>query len=183
MNEILNLIVNAIFSGSLILLICLLLIKLFKVSIHPIKYKILINAVNYTLLLGSMLYLFMLIVYLYIGFFSGGEYEQFAVSDRLFGSYWWALWIFTFVPYAVLPQLLWSERFRQSIVGVSIVMIPWAVILLLKSLGNYQGFHFEWSHMIIDNLKDILLYLPILIAVYTVLTLRKKHSGVESTDL
>ena len=183
MNDTINLIINAIFSGSFALLICLLAINLFKINIHPTKDKILIKSVSYTLLLGSVLYLFMLILYLYIIFFSGGEYKQFAVSDRLFGSYWWAIWIFTFVPYGVLPQILWIKKFRQSIVGVSIVIIPWGTIFLLKSIGNYQGIHFEWKRMIIDNFKDTLVYLPILIIMYLILSRQQMQLEPTSTDL
>jgi len=51
---------------------------------------------------------------LFIAWYSGYIYEQFAFYNRVFGIYWWAYFGMMFCN-VVSPQLFWSRRIRRSI--------------------------------------------------------------------
>ncbi|MCS6927934.1 MAG: polysulfide reductase NrfD [Saprospiraceae bacterium] len=51
---------------------------------------------------------------LFIAWYSGYIYEQFAFYNRVFGIYWWAYFAMMFCN-VVSPQLFWSRRIRRSI--------------------------------------------------------------------
>ncbi len=51
---------------------------------------------------------------LFIAWYSGYIYEQFAFYNRVFGVYWWAYFGMMFCN-VVSPQLFWSRRIRRSI--------------------------------------------------------------------
>jgi len=188
MNEIINLIVRAIFNGSFVLLVCFLVVIFFKINIFPINYKILINSVGYTLLLGSILYIFKFVIEFYIGFFSGGEYEQYALSNRVVGPYWWVVWFSTLVPSVFLSQMLWIKRFKSSLIVISVILFTPRILSLFEGI-LFPDAKVEWSmhysawQITIDYVTGVLIYLPILAAVYMILLLRKRRLEVTSGNL
>ena len=58
----------------------------------------------------------------FIAWYSGNPYERYTFWHRLFGTYWyggWAMLVFN----AVVPQVFWFKKVRQSLVAVFIVSI------------------------------------------------------------
>jgi hypothetical protein len=51
---------------------------------------------------------------LFIAWYSGYIYEQFAFYNRVFGIYWWSYFGMMFCN-VVSPQLFWSKKIRRSI--------------------------------------------------------------------
>ncbi|MEX0966137.1 MAG: NrfD/PsrC family molybdoenzyme membrane anchor subunit [Bacteroidia bacterium] len=59
---------------------------------------------------------------LFIAWYSGYEYEQFAFINRVMGPYWWAYW--TMVSCNVItPQLFWSKYIRTNPTAIFIISI------------------------------------------------------------
>jgi Ni/Fe-hydrogenase subunit HybB-like protein len=51
---------------------------------------------------------------MFIAWYSGNDYEQFAFLNRAFGPYWWAYWIMISCN-VLIPQLFWFKKLRTSI--------------------------------------------------------------------
>ena len=52
---------------------------------------------------------------LFISWYSGVEYEHFALLNRATGPYWWAYWIMM-TANVISPQLLWIKKLRTNLV-------------------------------------------------------------------
>ncbi len=52
---------------------------------------------------------------LFISWYSGVEYEHFALINRATGPYWWAYWIMM-TANVISPQLLWIKKLRTNLV-------------------------------------------------------------------
>lgn len=50
---------------------------------------------------------------LFMAWYSGVEYEQYAFMNRAFGPYWWAYWIMMTCN-VITPQLFWFKKIRRS---------------------------------------------------------------------
>ncbi len=100
---------------------------------------------------------------LFIAWYSGSQYEQFAFNNRIFGPMGWAYGIMVFCN-VVVPQLLWFQRVRNSL-GLIFV------ITLLVNVGMW----FERFVIIVSSLaRDFLPsawsgYTPTLIELGTLL--------------
>jgi len=66
------------------------------------------------MLLTSMMVGYAYACEMFIAWYSGNEYEQFAFMNRAFGQYAWAYWIMVFCN-VVVPQLFWLKKLRRSI--------------------------------------------------------------------
>jgi hypothetical protein len=120
-------VVDAVFRGSLILIPVLFAIHLLKFGTTAINKPVLIRAANYMLLLGSVIPLFLLLTVLISACFAD-EYDRYTYLNRLFGPYWFAYWFFVFIPYGLLPQLLWLKRLRRSIIASFIIIMIWGLL-------------------------------------------------------
>ncbi len=58
----------------------------------------------------------------FMAWYSGNEYERFALINRAFGPYAWAYWIM-FSCNVFIPQLLWIRKLRRSIPMLFVVSI------------------------------------------------------------
>lgn len=58
----------------------------------------------------------------FIAWYSGVEYERYAFINRAFGPYAWAYWTMMTCN-VITPQLFWSRRIRNSLIGVFIISI------------------------------------------------------------
>jgi|GEM_PF-1441397 len=179
MSNILNSIVNAIFNGSFVLLICLSVVKPFKIDIHPTKYNLLIKSVSYTLLLGSVIYIGSLLRSIYGNILVGSKDERYSMISYWFGRYWFAPWLFFFM-YALLPQILWVRKFNQSLVNLTIVVLIWGALSLFIAFTSTHGYwQVEWKALIMQTL----IYLFLLSVMYLILSRRKRQSKPASTNL
>jgi len=59
---------------------------------------------------------------LFMAWYSGVEYEQYAFMNRATGPYWWAYWIMMSCN-VISPQLLWFKKLRRSLVFSFILSI------------------------------------------------------------
>ncbi|MFA8434505.1 MAG: NrfD/PsrC family molybdoenzyme membrane anchor subunit [Marinifilaceae bacterium] len=59
---------------------------------------------------------------LFIAWYSGVEYEQYAFLNRATGPYWWAYWIMMSCN-VISPQLLWIKKLRRNLVFTFILSI------------------------------------------------------------
>lgn len=166
METIFQFLVETIFHGAFILTLFLLIAKIFKVKIGSIESKKLIASISVTSLLGSLIYVTLFLTWLFGNIFSGGEYVQYTVSNRPFGPYWWAFWVFLFLPYWFLPQIFWFRKFRRSITAVLLVTLIWEVSFAIRTYSYYglRGVSFwqmyylnEWSGYLIKFLADLLI--------------------------
>lgn len=79
-----------------------------------------IESMNKVIVLTGSIVGIAYITELFIAWYSGYLYEQYAFYNRAFGDYWWAYW--SMMTCNVLsPQLFWFKKFRRS-VFVSFVM-------------------------------------------------------------
>ncbi len=59
---------------------------------------------------------------LFIAWYSGVEYEQYAFLNRATGPYWWAYWSMMTCN-VITPQIYWIKRIRTSLVATFIISI------------------------------------------------------------
>jgi molybdopterin-containing oxidoreductase family membrane subunit len=59
---------------------------------------------------------------MFISWYSGVEYEHFALMNRATGPYWWAYWIMMTCN-VISPQLLWIKKLRTNLVFTFLLSI------------------------------------------------------------
>ena len=112
---------GAIFSGfAMVLTLMLITRKVYKledyITIHHIELMNIIIIVT-----GSIVGV-AYITELFMAWYSGVEYEQYAFLNRATGPYWWAYWTMMTCN-VVSPQLFWFKKIRTSIVATFILSI------------------------------------------------------------
>ncbi|WP_259091002.1 hypothetical protein [Mucilaginibacter dorajii] len=171
----LNLIASSIFSGTIVITLCLVVVNLFKIKLAKIDKPTLIKAINTVLLLGAMIYALMWVTELFMAYYSGGEYEQYTFTNRFFGSYWWAA-LTLLIRSILLPQILWVGKLRRSFICTIIVISVWGIVNIPMTLIDIRvaGFNL-WSNFYwwLINLGQLIFYGLILIAVYFILKRKK----------
>ncbi|MCB1032922.1 MAG: polysulfide reductase NrfD [Acidobacteria bacterium] len=150
---------GAIYAGfAMVLLLAIPLRKLFHLE-DFITLRHLENMGKVTLATG-MIVAYGYMVELFMAFYSGNQYEEFMMLNRIQGPYqvqWWALLLCN----ALAPQLLWVKRFRTSPVMLFVVSIVVSIgmwlerfIIVVTSLhrdflpsswGMYAGTKWDWA--------------------------------------
>jgi molybdopterin-containing oxidoreductase family membrane subunit len=119
---------GALFAGfAMVLILAIPLRKMFGFE-GLITLKHLDNSAKVMLATGLFV-AYGYLIELFIGWYSGTEFERFMVLNRLFGDYTWAFWaLITFNVLAIQP--LWFKSVRRT---------PWAlfVIAILVSIGMW----------------------------------------------
>jgi molybdopterin-containing oxidoreductase family membrane subunit len=59
---------------------------------------------------------------LFVSWYSGVEYEQYAFLNRATGPYWWSYWSMMTCN-VITPQLFWFKKIRTSLVATFIISI------------------------------------------------------------
>jgi hypothetical protein len=173
MSYILQILVDSVFRGSLILTPLLFVIHIFKIQLYSIDKIILVRATNYTLLIGSLIYILSFGVFAYKAIFSGGEYEQF----RLTGKYGLAFWAFIIISYAFLPQILWIKKLQMNIISSLIIIGIWSVLSITVRMASYSSDdQINWEPILITCFEQTLVYLAIVSVVYLILNKRRMLS-------
>jgi len=162
-----NLIASAIFSGTIIMSLCLVAVNFLKIKLANINKAILIKAINIVLLFGAMIYTVMWVMEIFVAYYSGGEYEQYTFTNRLFGSYWWAA-LALLIRSILLPQILWIKLLRRSFISTIVIVLFWLFINILSQIaygivGIFEGFRISMSYM------GLGIYVVILVFVYIIL--------------
>jgi len=182
LNTTANFIASAIFSGTIIITPFLVVVNLFKIRLYKIDKLLLIEAINTLLLFAALIYCLIWLTEIYIAYFSGGDYEQYRFTNRLFGSYWWAT-LALLIKSVLLPQILWIRKIRRSFIATIIIISVWVVIyipLIIDSM-MVEGFNL-WSDFYwwLTNLVQLLACIALITAVYFLLK-RKKLAGSKPT--
>ena len=112
---------GAIFSGfAMVLTLMLVTRKVFKLEDYITIYHI--ELMNIIIIITGSIVGVAYITELFIAWYSGVEYEQYAFLNRATGPYWWAYW--TMMTCNVIsPQLFWFKKIRTNLVATFIITI------------------------------------------------------------
>ena len=169
MEEIIRLITHAIFAGTCIAAPLLFILHIFKIEIPVLDNSTLVLAVNWTLLTGSTIIIVKIIVETPIQYYSGGEYEQYVVTNRFIGPNWFYFLLFGEGIRILIPQILWIRKFRRSIISSAIIVFACGALFIA---GILLAEHAEWSYserLVLSFRKDVPIYLVIISVVYFIL--------------
>ena len=113
---------GAIFSGfgMVVTLMCLV-----RVFVPQFKDYITLNhmeAMNKIIMLTGMLVGYAYLFELFIAWYSGSPYEQFAFKNRITGPYAWSYWIMISCN-VIIPQLFWFKKLRRCIPVMFVISI------------------------------------------------------------
>ncbi len=97
---------------------------------------------------------------IFFAFYSGEYYEQYFISNRITGPYWWAFWALILCN-VIAPQALWSKRVRTNLPLLFLIMMfvnigMWLerFVIIVVSLHRqylqsswdmYAGTFWDWS--------------------------------------
>ena len=136
---------GAIFSGfgMVVTLMCLI-----RVFVPQFKDYVTINhmeAMNKIILLTGLVVGYAYASELFIAWYSGSPFEQFAFKNRVTGPYAWSYWIMVTCN-VFIPQLFWFKKIRRA-------LIPMFIISILVNVGMW----FERYVIIVTSLhRDFL---------------------------
>jgi len=112
---------GAIFSGFAMVLTLMLITR----KVYKLEDYITINHIemmNIIIIVTGSIVGVAYITELFMAWYSGVEYEQYAFLNRATGPYWWAYWTMMTCN-VVSPQLFWIKKIRTSIVATFILSI------------------------------------------------------------
>jgi molybdopterin-containing oxidoreductase family membrane subunit len=112
---------GAIFSGFAMVLTLMLITR----EVFNLKEYITINhmeSMNKIIMLTGSIVGVAYITELFIAWYSGVQYEQYAFVNRATGPYWWAYWSMMTCN-VISPQLFWIRKIRRSVVATFILSI------------------------------------------------------------
>jgi len=112
---------GAIFSGFAMVLTLLLIMR--KV-LHLEDYITVthIELMNKIIILTGSIVGVAYLTELFMSWYSGVEYEQYAFLNRATGPYWWAYWAMMTCN-VITPQLFWFKKIRKSMLATFIISI------------------------------------------------------------
>ena len=96
------------------------------------------------IMLTGMMVGYSYMIEFFMAWYSGNKYEQFVFVNRAFGPYGWAYWIM-FSCNAIIPQIFWSKKARNS--------IP---VLFIASIFVNIGMWFERFVIVMTLHRDFL---------------------------
>nr|WP_319400303.1 NrfD/PsrC family molybdoenzyme membrane anchor subunit [uncultured Carboxylicivirga sp.] len=112
---------GAVFSGFAMVLTLMIITRK---AIHLEDYitKSHLESMNKIIIATGSIVGIAYITELFIAWYSGVIYEQYAFINRAFGPYWWAYWIMMTCN-VITPQLFWIKKIRRSFVATFIISI------------------------------------------------------------
>lgn len=112
---------GAIFSGfAMVQTLLLIMRKMFKMENYITMQHV--ELMNIIIMLTGSIVGIAYITELFIAWYSGVEYEQFAFLNRATGPYWWA-YLLMMTCNVFSPQLMWSKKLRTSLIFTFIISI------------------------------------------------------------
>lgn len=145
----------------------LVLLKFSKILIKGIDIKTLVNATNCLLLLAGLTYLIVLTSEIFVAYYSQNEYEQYTVSNRIFGPYWFEFAIQAFV-YMLLPQMMWFKKARTSVIATIIWGVFAYALAAIVFYAEYSGYRTGFSPSIafLAYAKSLTIFILLLALAY-----------------
>ena len=112
---------GAIFSGfAMVLTLLLIMRKVFTLESYiTLKH---IEYMNIIIIITGSIVGVAYLTELFISWYSGVEYEQYAFLNRATGPYWWAYWGMMTCN-VISPQLFWFKKIRTSLIATFILSI------------------------------------------------------------
>jgi Ni/Fe-hydrogenase subunit HybB-like protein len=112
---------GAIFSGfAMVLTLLLIMRKVFTLETYiTIKH---IEYMNIVIIVTGSIVGVAYLTELFISWYSGVEYEQYAFLNRATGPYWWSYWGMMTCN-VITPQLFWFKKIRTSLIATFIISI------------------------------------------------------------
>jgi len=113
---------GAIFSGFGMVVTLVCLVRLF---VPQFKDYITINhmeAMNKIILLTGMIVGYAYASEIFIAWYSGSPFEQFAFKNRVLGPYAWSYWIMVTCN-VIIPQLFWFKKIRRGLLPMFVISI------------------------------------------------------------
>ena len=112
---------GAIFSGfAMVLTLMLIVRKVFSLECYlTVKH---VEYMNIVIIVTGSLVGVAYLTELFISWYSGVEYEQYAFLNRATGPYWWA-YASMMTCNVVTPQLFWFKKIRTSLIATFIISI------------------------------------------------------------
>nr|WP_321450210.1 NrfD/PsrC family molybdoenzyme membrane anchor subunit [uncultured Carboxylicivirga sp.] len=112
---------GAVFSGFAMVLTLMIITRK---AIHLEDYitKSHLESMNKIIIATGSIVGIAYITELFIAWYSGVIYEQYAFINRAFGPYWWAYWIMMTCN-VITPQLFWIKKIRRSFAATFIISI------------------------------------------------------------
>lgn len=112
---------GAIFSGfAMVLTLMLIVRKLLSLEAYITVAHV--EAMNKIIILTGSIVGVAYLTELFMSWYSGVEYEQYAFLNRATGPYWWAYWSMMTCN-VITPQLFWFPKIRKSLVATFIISI------------------------------------------------------------
>jgi Ni/Fe-hydrogenase subunit HybB-like protein len=112
---------GAIFSGfAMVLTLMLITRKVYRLEDYVTITHI--ELMNIVIIITGSIVGVAYITELFVAWYSGVEYEQYAFYNRATGPYWWAYWSMMTCN-VISPQLFWFKKIRTSIVATFILSI------------------------------------------------------------
>lgn len=112
---------GAIFSGFAMVLTLMLIARKTLNLEHYITVNH-VESMNKIIILTGSIVGVAYLTELFISWYSGVEYEQYAFLNRASGPYWWAYWSMMTCN-VITPQLFWIKKIRRSFVATFIISI------------------------------------------------------------
>ncbi len=112
---------GAIFSGfAMVVTVMIIVRKVFDMEqIITLNH---LDRMNKIMLATGMMVGYAYAMELFIAWYSGSEFEQFAFINRVFGPYAWAYWIMVSCN-VFIPQLFWFRKIRRSVPIMFVIVI------------------------------------------------------------
>lgn len=176
MTEIFFSLIDSIFTGTAVLVICIVSTAIFKIKLQLIDLKMLTISVNWVLLFGAVFFLVNIFIRAFNAYYSGGEYEQYVFLNGLGIDNVIILTILWLFSHGLVPQLLWFKKLRRSIFISTTVIGIWAVHYFVEPIiiahQSWLMFYpITWQTV----LSKAAVYVAILSAVY--LLVKKKFQS------
>ncbi|MBS2096873.1 NrfD/PsrC family molybdoenzyme membrane anchor subunit [Carboxylicivirga linearis] len=112
---------GAVFSGFAMVL-TLMIITRKAINLEDYITKSHLESMNKIIIATGSIVGIAYITELFIAWYSGVIYEQYAFINRAFGPYWWAYWIMMTCN-VITPQLFWIKSIRRSFTATFIISI------------------------------------------------------------
>jgi molybdopterin-containing oxidoreductase family membrane subunit len=112
---------GAIFSGFAMVLTLLIIMRKVLGLEDYITISHIENMNKVIILTGSIVGVAYL-TELFVSWYSGVEYEQYAFLNRATGPYWWSYWSMMTCN-VITPQLFWFKKIRKSLIATFIISI------------------------------------------------------------
>lgn len=129
-----------LFSGLKFLVPIMFLIKIFQRTTSRINFRIIALSLNLWILVGGTLFLISILLDLFNAAFSEDQDKWLFMLGMITGHHWFQF-IIPLFGYAILPQILWFKKLRQTIFSSILIVVAWfasyyLVIYLTKMEGS-----------------------------------------------